>query len=219
MGGATGRGPSCPPRLNPVCHLTAAETEAERQSSPGDTRGAGAVGGAPMWLAAPVSPQPRGQQCCPCRPLSAHGSHSHPQPRGQQRHPCRLLSAHGSSCVPPAQGRQLSLQAAFCPQQLPVSAQPRGRRGPCRPLSAHGSYPIPSPGGGSIVPAGCFLPMASGLTSARKRPRGSRVALPSLAEAQGCGTVGWGTRLAVPDAWPGFQGQSWGLQGQASLPC
>ena len=175
-----------------------------------------------MWLAAPVSPQPRGgSSVVPAGHFLPTAATPSPSPGGQQRHPCRLLSAHGSSCVPPAQGGGSVVPAGcFLPTAAPVSAQPRGAAA----SSLQASFcprQLPHPpaqGGGSIVPAGCFLPMASGLTSAESGPVDPE--WPSL-PGRGPGLrhpVGWGPAWLSRTPGSGFQGQSWGLQGQAACP-
>ena len=85
----------------------------------GDTRGVG-PGGASMWLAAPRPPSPGGGSVVPAGRFLPTAAPASPQPRGRQPRPRRPLATYSSCPVPPVHGAAASsLQAASCPRQLP----------------------------------------------------------------------------------------------------
>lgn len=145
----------------------------------GDTRGVG-PGGASMWLAAPRPPSPGGGSVVPAGRFLPTAAPASPQPRGRQRRPRRPLATYSSCPVPPVHGAAASsLQAASCSRQLPRPPSPWWQRRPRRLLSAHGSSSVPQPGGEAACP--CRPLSAHGIRAHLlwKRPRGSRAALPS----------------------------------------
>lgn len=139
------------------------------------------------------------------------GSSPSPQPRGRQRRPCRPLPAHGSSCISPAQGAAASSPQAACYlQQLPRPPSPWGgsvvsagcflpTAAPPSPQSmVAASSPQaafcprqllrpPTRWGGSMSLQATFCPRHSGSPPLEEAPR-FQSGPPFLTEAEDCGS-------------------------------
>lgn len=154
----------------------------------------------------------RGHQGCGTRRgIHVAGSSPSPQPRGRQRRPCRPLPAHGSSCISPAQGAAASSPQAACYlQQLPRPPSPWGgsvvsagcflpTAAPPSPQSmVAASSPQaafcprqllrpPTRWGGSMSLQATFCPRHSGSPPLEEAPR-FQSGPPFLTEAEDCGS-------------------------------